>query len=475
MKKFLIINYTIFLIVHINIFSQSVYDKIPSKIDSLFSEFNLPDSPGASVVITKDGKIVFQKEYGIANLEYGIPINSKTVFHIASVSKQFTAFAILLLEEQKKISLDSDIRSYLPELPDFGDTIRIRHLLHHTSGLREMETLLQICGISTADQIDGGQIMRLIMRQQKLNFKPGEEMEYCNTGYYLLAKVVERVTEESFHKWTAENIFAPLEMSNSQFYDDCTIIVKNRAYPYWISGGANDLSKGILSYSFTGPTSVFTTSNDIAKWLINFTNIKVGSEKIINKMLNETDTLNNGELLDYGYGLGVTTHNGNKVILHSGHDAAYRAADLYYPDEKLGIAILSNFYSINPLSYGFKISDLFLEDKMIGKPKEEVKNLNNDNKQFDQYSLTSEELFKYEGKYFCDEIETEYKINFDNGKLMSKHWRNEDTELTIIKPDIFEGNQSWFQNIYFIRDDNFSIIGFNLNSGRARNLFFKKQ
>ena len=462
--------------VQFNVFAQTENNSISAKIDSLFSEFNSFDSPGAAVVITRNDKIIFQKEYGSANLEYGVPINSNTVFHIGSVSKQFTAFAILLLEEKNKISLNDDIRKYLPELPDFGDTIHIRHLLHHTSGLREIETLLQICGISTADQIDGRQIMSLLLMQRKLNFKPGDEIEYCNTGYFLLARIVERVTGEPFPQWTKENIFVPLGMNDSRFYNDCTEIVKNRAYPYWIPGEDNKLVKGILSYSYAGPTSVFTTSTDIAKWLINFSNKKIGGEKIINKMLNETDTLNNGEVLDYGYGVGVTTHNGSKVILHSGQDAGYRAADLYYPDSKIGIAILSNFYSINPMSYGFKISDLFLENKTKANIEESIQNAGqeNDNKEPEHYSPASGELKDYEGKYFCDELETQYTLIIDKDKLTAKHWRNEDTKLTAVSPGCFEGNQSWFQTIDFIRDNYNNILGFNLTSGRARNLFFRK-
>lgn len=466
-----------FFLLFINslLFCQSADKIITAKIDSLFDRFDSTGSPGAAVVVVRGNKIIYQNEYGTANLEYGIAINPETVFHIGSVSKQFTAFAILLLESRHKLSIDDDIRKYLPELPDFGDTIRISNLLHHTSGLREMETLLQICGISTADEIDADELMRLIIRQRKLNFKPGEKIEYSNTGYFLLARIVEKITGESFAAWTSENIFKPLGMRNSMFYNDCTVIVKNRAYPYWRPGGENRLSKGILSYSYTGPTSVFTTSDDIAKWLINFSVRKTGGKEIIDKMLNKTGRLNDGELLDYGYGLGITNFRGHKVVLHSGQDAAYRVADFYFPGEKLGIAILSNYYSIDPLKYGYEIAGYFLKEVSNANETGEVENKNKSGsrRKPHNYKASHSELKSYEGKYFCDELETMYTIVLSEGILKAKHWRNEDTELHIIERDLFEGNQYWFHKITFVRDNKNRITGFKLDSARAQNLFFR--
>ena len=452
--------------------AQSTTVSIKEKIDNLFKEFDKQNSPGVAIVIVKNGKIFYKHEYGIANLEYSIPIKSNTIFHIGSVSKQFTAFSILLLEDQGKLTLDDDITNYLPEVNDFG--IKIRHLIHHTSGLREMEGLLQLCGISTADLIEEEQLMRLIIQQRELNFNPGDEIEYCNTGYVLLAKIVEKITGESFHQWIAKNIFQPLGMVDSQFYDDCTEIVNSRAYPYWIPGNDNKIVKGILNYSYVGPTGVFTTSDDMAKWLNNFTQTKVGNEQIINRMLFETDTLNNGELLDYGYGIGVTSHNGHKVILHSGHDAGYRAADLYFPEHKLGMAILSNFYSINPMEYGFKIADMFLEDKTRSHQSEDTKHTAKETEIEENCSIPLKNLKEYEGKYYSNELQITYDIKVQDTTLILAFWRNEDVVLTAKQNDRFTGNQWWVRNINFSRNEHNEIIGFELTSGRVRNLKFQK-
>jgi CubicO group peptidase (beta-lactamase class C family) len=475
MRNTIIIATAVLFLINISASAQSSNDLIKEKINELFKEFDNQNSPGAAVVIVKDGKIFYKQEYGMANLEYGIPITSNSIFHVGSVSKQFTAFSILLLEDQGRLSLNDDIRIYLPELNNFGNTIKIRHLIHHTSGLREIEGLLQLCGISTADLIEEEQLMRLIIRQKELNFNPGDEIEYCNTGYILLAKIVEKITGESFSKWTENNIFKPLGMETSQFYKDCTEIVKNRAYPYWIPEGGKHLIKGILNYSYVGPTSVFTTSEDMAKWLNNFTHPKVGNEQIINKMLFETDTLNNGELLDYGYGIGVTSYKGHKVNLHSGHDAAYRAADLYFPEYKLGIAVLSNFYSISPMEYGFKIADIFLEDKTVSHQSEDEEPTNPHETESERsISFQPRNQKEYEGKYYSRELQITYDIKLQDTTLILAFWRNEDIGLTPEQNDHFTGNQWWARDIKFSRNENKEITGFKLTSGRVRNLKFQK-
>jgi len=203
-----------------------------NQLDELFSEWNLPDSPGAAVAVIRDGAVIFRKDYGMANLEYGIPITPKTVFHAASVSKQFTAYAVALLAEQGKLSLGDDIHKYLPELPDFGGVITIRHLLHHTSGLRDQLELAAMAGFRLDDVISQDQILKLVHHQHALNFVPGSEYLYCNTGYTLLAEIVAKVTGISFRDWTRENIFLPLGMLKTQFRDDYTQVVADAACSY---------------------------------------------------------------------------------------------------------------------------------------------------------------------------------------------------------------------------------------------------
>jgi len=449
-------------------------DEKARQIDALFKEYDRPGSPGAAIVVVQDGKIILQREYGSANLEYGIPITSKTVFHVGSVSKQFTGFSILLLAEQRRVSLDDDIRKYLPEVPDFGKTITLRHLLHHQSGLREHETLFQMSGISTADIIETSHILKLVGRQKELNFSPGTDISYCNTGYVLLAQVVEKVTGKSFREWTRTNIFEPLAMKHTQFNDSASRIVSMRAYPYFLTD-SGELQKGILSYSYVGPTSLLTTSEDMARWLLNFDQPRVGDQATRQKMLFESGKLENGENPGYGYGIGVLSYRGLRVCWHSGHDAAYRAFAAYFPDQKFGIAILSNFYSIDPMNSGKKIADVYLSGSMSKAPsKTSVTDEGLKSKSERPFLINKEQLAHYSGDYRSEELDTEYHLLTVGDRLMIRHWRNEDVFLTPIGPDQVSGDQEWADRILFLRNPDAGISGFRISAGRVGSLLFTK-
>ncbi|HEY6332995.1 MAG TPA: serine hydrolase domain-containing protein [Blastocatellia bacterium] len=339
-----------------------VEDGVEARVDQIFAQWNKPDSPGAALVVVKDGSVIYKKGYGIANLEYDIPITPSTVFHVASVSKQFTAFAILMLAKQGKLSIDDDIHKYLPELPDYGKTITIRQLCHHTSGLRDQWELLAMAGWRLDDVITKEQILKIVRHQKELNFEPGSEFLYSNTGFTLLAVIVERITGQSFRQWTADNIFKPLGMNNTHFHDDHEMIVKNRAYSYSAEpGGGFKLSA--LNYANVGATSLFTTVEDLAKWITNFEDMKVGGPAVINQMT-EQAVLNNGKKIDYAFGLSVGKYRGLKTVSHGGGDAGYRSFVLHFPDQKLGIAVLSNLASVNPGQLANQVADIYLADKL---------------------------------------------------------------------------------------------------------------
>ena len=200
-------------------------DPSTARIDALFQEWDTPGSPGAAVAVLKEGEIVFSRGYGSAQLEYGIPITPATIFHVASVSKQFTAFAVTLLAQEGRLSLDDDIRKHLPEVPDFGSTITLKHLLHHTSGLRDQWEALAMAGWRLDDVITTEHILSMVRNQKELNFEPGEEHLYCNTGYTLLGEIVARVTGQSFSAWTKENLFDPLGIVGAEHrFDPCAVI-----------------------------------------------------------------------------------------------------------------------------------------------------------------------------------------------------------------------------------------------------------
>jgi CubicO group peptidase (beta-lactamase class C family) len=339
------------------------------QVDALFAAWDTKDTPGAAVAIVKDGAIVYKKGYGLANLEYDIPISPSSIFHIASISKQFTVFSILVLEKQGKLSLDDDIRKYIPEVPDFGMTITLRHLASHTSGLRDQWDLLSMAGWRKDDVITKEHILKLVSKQKELNFNPGDEYVYCNTGFTLLAEVVSRISDMSFSEFTEANIFEPLNMSNTLFYDDHEKIVKNRAYSYY--SGFGGYKKSVLNFANVGATSLFTTVEDLSLWSMNFSNMTVGDSSIINTM-NTPAILNNGKSFGGALGQFVGEYKGLNEIQHGGADAGYRSHLIRFPDENFAVIVFSNSAEFNTNRMAHKVVDIYLKDKIktVGKQEE---------------------------------------------------------------------------------------------------------
>ena len=347
--------------------AQNSDDPLAKKVDQLFATWDKPESPGAAIAVIKDGVVVYKRGYGSANLEYNVPITPQTVFHVASVSKQFTAFAITLLANQGKLSLDDDIRKHLPEVPDFGKKITIRQLLHHTSGLRDQWTLLGMAGWRLDDVITKEHILKMVRHQKELNFDPGAENLYSNTGYTLLAVIVERVSGQSFRDYTEANIFKPLGMTNTHFHDDHEQIVKNRAYSYTSAGASGGFKAAPLNYANVGATSLFTTVEDLARWVINYEDKKVGGADVI-KQMHEQGVLTSGKATGYAFGLSIGPYRGLNTVGHAGGDAAYRSFAFWFPDQRFGVVVLSNFGLLNPQQLAMRIADLYLADKLAVEP-----------------------------------------------------------------------------------------------------------
>ncbi|MFC2083618.1 serine hydrolase domain-containing protein [Bacteroidota bacterium] len=379
------------------------------KVDQLFVAWDRKDSPGAAVTVVKNGQIIFKKGYGIANLEYNIPITPSTIFHMASVSKQFTACAVAMLAQQNKLSLDDDIRIHIPEVPDFGEIITIKHLIHHTSGLRDQWNLLVMAGWRMDDVITKDHIMKLVEKQKELNFSPGEEYLYCNTGYTLLAEIVERVSGETYSDWCQKKIFEPLGMRNTLFYDDHEKIVKNRAYSYSASGDI--FKKSVLSYANVGATSLFTTCEDLSKWAVNFNDPIIGNRKLF-KQMEERGILIKGDTISYAFGQGIGKYKGLNIIGHSGGDAGYRTYLGRFPDEKFSVMVLSNLASFNPSSMAFKIADIYLADLITYEEPEDTES--------EEISVEVDQsvLEEYSGRYDLGDVIAE--IIFEKDQLFGQ-------------------------------------------------------
>jgi CubicO group peptidase (beta-lactamase class C family) len=440
------------------------------KVDKLFKEWNNPNSPGASLAIVKDGQVIYRKGYGMANLEYAIPNTPSTVFHIASVSKQFTAFAILLLERDGRVSMDDDIRKYIPEVPDFGTKITLQHLATHTSGLRDQWNLLSMAGWRLDDVITKEHVMKLVKAQKELNFDPGEEYLYCNTGFTLLAEVVARVTGETFAEYTRINIFEPLGMTKTLFYDDHEKIVKNRAYSYHLED--DKYKKSVLSYANVGATSLFTTVEDLSIWSRNFEYPSVGNRKLINKM-NEAQTLNSGRKISYALGQSVTFYNGLNSISHSGADAGFRSSLLRFPDQNFSVMALGNTAEFDAISITKAVADIYLDDDYLFKNKS-VSPRKNSKKSKNPSRKDDVNLEDFTGEYYSEELNTTYTFSIKYRQLVAEHSRLVDITLNHLHKDSFNGDAWFFSDIAFTRDANNVINGCKVSSGRVRNLKFVK-
>ncbi len=327
-------------------------------IDALFSAWSKPDSPGAVLAVIKDGKVVRRGAYGMADIEREAPNKASTPFHVASVSKQFTAFAIYLLAQDGKLGLDDDIRKYLPELHDFGRTITIRQLISHTSGLRDQWNLLALAGWRLEDVITENDVLRVVSAQKTLNFTPGREHLYCNTGYTLLGIIVKRVAGTSLAAFTKERMFDPLGMTHTHFHDDYQTLVNGRASSY-ARGRDGKWQYVALSYSNVGATSLFTTVDDLALWDQNFYDGKVGGKALL-AQLQTKGKLAGGREIDYAGGLAIGQYRGLDIVEHSGGDAGYRSNIVRFPKEHLSVVILSNAGDLNAPGLSRQVADAYL-------------------------------------------------------------------------------------------------------------------
>ncbi len=343
--------------------AQTVVPEI--RVDSVFADVDTPTTPGCALSVVRDGAPIYERGYGMANLEYGIPITPHSVFHVASVSKEFTAMAVELLVNEGKVSWDDDIRKYVPEVPDFGTPIKLRHLVHHVSGIRDQWNLLSMAGWRwEADVVTEGDVLDITSRQTALNFPPGERYLYSNTGFTLLAVVVERVSGKSLRAFTQERIFGPLGMDETHFHDDHEMIVRNRAWAYAPDpGGLYGLKNSIPDFDVVGATSLFTTVHDMAAWDHNFITARVGGPTALARM-HARFVLNSGDTIAYMHGLSAGQYRGLRTVSHSGADAGYRSVFLRFPEQRLTVVTLCNFPSADPAGRAYRVADVYLGDLM---------------------------------------------------------------------------------------------------------------
>ena len=350
-----------FLLTYFSLVSvQAQLSEVKSqKIDSIFNSWTESNHPGGAIGIMQNGEVIYSKAFGLASLEYQVPNTMETIFNVGSVSKQFTAMGIVLLQEKGLLSIDDDIRKHLPDMPDFGHTITIRHMLHHTSGMRSLHAMLGLAGWRDDDSRTNEDLYRFMLNQKELNFIPGDEYLYCNTGYMLMVNIIENVTKEKFPQWMKTNVFEPLGMSNTYVEDRYDRIVPNNATSYY--GAKGDFFRAVEYWGYVGSGNVHSTTNDLLNWLQNFSTPSTNWSSAF-EMLKTTDELNDGSENNYAFGVSLDEFKGYIRVQHGGAIGGFRAYASTYPEEQLSIAVLTNFSSSNPGSIERNIAGILLKD-----------------------------------------------------------------------------------------------------------------
>jgi CubicO group peptidase (beta-lactamase class C family) len=386
-------------------------EEAAKRVDAYLAQWDKKDMPGCAVGVVKDGKLIYKRGVGMANLTYDVPNTPTMLFEVASTTKPFTAMAIALLAEQGKLSIDDDVRKYIPELPDYGDTITIRHLMHHTSGLREYEALIFFGGRGNENAHSEKEVLNLITRQKNINFAPGTKYQYSNTGFLLLGVIVKRVSGKSLRAFADENMFKPLGMKSTMFRDDRGEVVRNRAAGYIAGPGGRVRLRTSLD-DLVGDGGLLTNVEDLALWVQNYFEPKVGSKETI-RMLTTAGTLNGGEKINYGFGQFHTVYRGLPVIKHSGNVSGFRAQIARYHDRNFAVIALSNNSAIFPAEIVAKVADIYLEGRFPAAAEKKAPVLPQGE------PIAEQEAVRYAGIFANTDLASIFKMSVKEGKLVN--------------------------------------------------------
>jgi CubicO group peptidase (beta-lactamase class C family) len=447
-------------------------------VDSVLSPYASADSPGCAIGVTRAGSLVFAKGYGIADLEHDTPITPDTRFNIASVSKQFTAMSVVLLALDGKLSLDDSIQKWVPEVPSFGNNvITLRELLNHTSGLRDYFTLLAVSGWPSDGLLTEKQFLSLVGRQKSLNFAPGDEFLYSNTGYALLSIVVRRASGQSLRTFAAERIFKPLGMTHTEFRDDHTALIPQRALGYEPNGSTYRISQPEMDV--VGDGGVYSTVEDLAKWDANFQTGQVGGKRAI-AMLEEPGMLKNGQTIPYALAMTIGEFHGLKTYSHSGAYGGYRSTFLRFPERNVSVITLCNTSTassalaeqVGSIMLGLVTQnanattlDLSSNPWTVGSPRAPTDSSDSRRR--------NDQLAQLSGSYYSDELDLPVTLAPRDGYLVLRRPRAEEIHFVALTTDLYTNSDKMLLRV--IRDGEGAINGFTLTISRVRDLEFTRR
>lgn len=450
-------------------------------VDAIFAQWDKPTSPGVALAIIQDGRIVYEKGYGMANLAEKTPITPETVFYIGSVSKQFTAAAIALLHQRKQVSLDDDVRKYVPELPEYGAPITLRHCILHTSGLRDYLGLRDLAGENVNATFGDVDVLALIRRQKGLNFPTGSEYLYSNSGYFLLSMVVKRVTGKSLREFAAAEFFGPLGMATAQYRDNHQHPIARRADGYAVApGGGYRVNNP--NFDVVGAGGVFMTVRDFLAWDQNFYAPKVGGPDFVS-MLQIPGALNDGSKITYAFGLQVGSYRGTKIVEHSGAYGGFRAHVIRLPEKRFSVVCFTNLGTMTPGELARSVANVCLapdlaqaETAAAAKGKAPAKSAKKTGKSApasETAVLSAADAARLAGTYRSPELETDYRIVANaTGALALERKGRLAANLTPSGPDTMAAGTL---RLRFRRDAQGAPASFTLEAGRVRDIVFTRQ
>jgi CubicO group peptidase (beta-lactamase class C family) len=442
------------------------------KVDRIFAEWDKPDSPGCVVGVVQNGRFLYQRGYGMANLDYDIPNAPEMVYYVGSVSKQFTAAAIALLVLDGKVSLDDDIRKYFPEMPDYGSPITVRHLVHHTSGIRDIYGIMGVAGLRLEDVFADSEAVALIARQKALNFKPGSAHLYSNSGYFLMAQLVRRVTGKSLREFADERMFRPLGMMHTHFHDDPGHVMKKRAMSYERDDTGGYRISYIQNFDKIGAGGLYTNLDDLRKWDENYYTHKVGGEAL-QKMIHTRGVLSSGDTLPYAFGNNVASYRGLRSTEHGGALMGYKAHIYRFPEQHFTVLETCNLGAINTGPLAEAVAEVYLGDKMGPKPQRTAAAPLRPRADSGLTSGASADYANLAGDYYSEEVDATYVLTWRDGRLSYAGHHIPTQVLVPIGPDTFRAGG---QTVRFERGTpGGAVTGFTIGGGRAVGFRFQRR
>ncbi len=453
-----------------------------ARVDAIFADYASASGPGCSLGVIRDGRLVHATGYGAANLDHGIPNGPATIFRIGSVSKQFTAGAIALLAVRGELELDAPVQRYISEFPDYPEPPTVRHLIHHTSGVRDYIVLMSLAGNRSEDFYTNQEVLDAITRQRELNFTPGAEYLYSNAGYFLLGEIVARVSGQSLREFAETEFFGPLGMTPTHFHDDHNEIVPNRAIGYAPSDDGFRIN--VTTLDMVGDGGIFTSVEEWVAWDRNLTEGTVGGPEWV-ALIHERGVLNSGDTIPYAFGISHGEHRGLATVGHGGSWVGYRAAMSRYPEAGHSFVALCNRSAIDPGTLIASTAEIYLEDRMEppedaaeGETTDEAaeqapEEAAADDASQDEPDLDIPNRARYAGSFYSPELDTTYRIAVEGDAGLTLHvGRLDPAALMTVSDGMLTSERGWTLRFSQLADGRHQAM--MVDAGRVKNLRFAR-